>query len=59
MGNPMHENNAYNAIQRALMRMLPDLGKSPEGRAELEKIVLEIMNEVREAGLRYVNARGE
>jgi len=55
----MHENNAYNAIQRALMRMLPDLGKSPEGRAELEKIVLEIMNEVREAGLRYVNARGE
>ena len=39
-----------------VLRLLPDLAETPEGRARIEKLIREIMAELSEEGIRYVSA---
>ena len=55
----MHENEVYYAIQRALRRMYPELEKTEDGQKKLHDMIMEIMTEIKEAGIRYANARGK
>jgi hypothetical protein len=55
----MHENEVHFAIQRALRRLFPELEKTEDGWKKLDNMILEIMTEIKEAGIRYVNARGK
>ena len=55
----MHENAVYYAIQHAIRRLFPDWEKTAEGRDQTEKLIIEIMTEIKESGIRYVNAGGK
>lgn len=49
----MHDNKVYAAIRNALYRHLPDLKDTPEGRSEIEMIVVEAMTNIREQGIAF------
>ena len=51
----MHQNAAFSAIRRALMRLFPDLAETPEGQSKIEHMVWEIMKSFEEESLRFVS----
>ena len=53
----MHQNAAFSAIRRALMRLLPDLAETVEGRTKIANMVQDIMKSLDEEGLRFVSAK--
>ena len=53
----MHQNAAFTAIHRALMRLLPDLAETVEGRTKIANMVRDIMKSLDEEGLRFVSAK--
>ena len=53
----MHQNAAFTAIHRALVRLLRDLGETVEGRTEIANVVRDIMKSIDEEGLRFVSAK--
>ncbi len=55
----MHQNAAFHAIRGALLRMLPDLAETVEGRVKIERTARNIMKTLGEEGLRFVGAKGD
>ena len=53
----MHQDAAFSAIRRALMRLLPDLAETVEGRTKIANMVRDIMKSIDEEGLRFVSAK--
>ena len=53
----MHRDAAFTAIHRALMRLLPDLAETVEGRTKIANMVRDIMKSIDEEGLRFVSAQ--
>jgi len=52
----MHKNAAFSGIRRALVRRLPDLPQTIEGRVKIELLARDIMKSVDDEGLRFVSA---
>jgi hypothetical protein len=52
----MHKNAAFSAIRRALVRRLPHLPQTVEGRVKIELLARDIMKSVDEEGLRFISA---
>ena len=50
----MHKNAAFSAIRRALVRRLPDLPQTAEGRVKIQNLAPDIMKSLDEEGLRFV-----
>jgi hypothetical protein len=55
----MHENDVYHAIKGALRRKFPDMEKTPDGLKELDDLIMDIMNDIKEKGIAYKNVKGE
>jgi hypothetical protein len=53
----MHESAVYYAILNELYRNFPADKATQEGREKLEKLAVGIMTSIREAGVRFVNAK--
>ena len=53
----MHQDAAFAAIRRALMRLLPDLAETVEGHTKIANMVRDIMKSLDEEGLRFVSAK--
>jgi hypothetical protein len=53
----MHQNAAFTAIRRALVRLLPDLAETAEGPQKIANMVRDIMKSIDEEGLRFVSAK--
>jgi hypothetical protein len=58
-GTDLHENPVYYAIQRALYRSFPDLKETESGRHRVSETISDIMTEIKESGINYVNQKGE
>jgi hypothetical protein len=52
----MHQDAAFSAIRRTLVRLLPDLPETAGGRVEIENMAPDIMKSLDEDGLRFVSA---
>jgi hypothetical protein len=53
----MHKNAAFSAIRRAIVRRLPELPQTPEGRVKIETLARDIMKSLDDEGLRFVSAK--
>ena len=53
----MNENLSFYAIKRAVERSRPELVESIKGRQEVERMTLEILAAIEEAGLCLIHAR--
>ena len=53
----MHQDAAFAAIRRALMRLLPDFAETVEGHTKIANMVRHIMKSLDEEGLRFVSAK--
>ena len=53
----MHQSAAFSAIRRALIRLLPDLAETVEGRTKIANMVRDILKSLDEEGLRFVSAQ--
>jgi hypothetical protein len=53
----MHQDATFTAIHRALMRLLPDLAETVEGRTKIANMVRDILKSLDEEGLRFVSAQ--
>ena len=52
----MHQDAAFAAIRRALLRLLPDLVETVEGHTKIANMVRDIMKSIDEEGLRFASA---
>ena len=52
----MHKNAAFSAIRRALVRRMPHLPQTVEGRVKIELLARDIMKSVDDEGLRFISA---
>jgi hypothetical protein len=55
----VNENTAFEVVRDAIKRARPELAESIQGREELDKMTLEIMTAINEAGLQVTTQQNE